>query len=120
MGKSTFWRKASVSLSERTMSGEPSSHHIFLYALAEAFGRVLRIIPLTKIARNHFGKSMTRPSIKNSPKYFFTSLGSGESGEPKLTSKMPLLITVKFTHEDTDIIYFFGVVPYFFLNAEIK
>ena len=58
---------------DKTIKGEPSSHHIFLYALADFFGRVFKMIPLTKMVRNNFGTSMTRSSIKNSPKYFLTS-----------------------------------------------
>src|SRR5215469_16713665 len=37
------------------------------------------------------GKSITRPSIKNSFKYRRTSGTDGESGEPRLTNKIALL-----------------------------
>ena len=79
-------------LSDKTIRGEPSSHHIFLYAFAEVLGLVFNIIPLTNKVLAHFGTSITLSSIKNSPKYFFTSLGSGESGDPKLTNSTPFFI----------------------------
>ena len=117
IGTEVFCWTLDCKRSDNTMSGEPSSHQIFLYAFADRRGRVFRIIPFTKKVRNHFGKSMTRSSIKNSSRYGLTSLGSGLSGDPKLTSNTPF---IAFFYEDNDIIYFLGVVPYFFLKAAIK
>src|SRR5271155_472154 len=42
------------------------------------------------------GVSSTRPSIRNSRRYFLTSPIEVESGEPRLTSKTPLLMQLKF------------------------
>ena len=60
--------------------------------MADILGRVFKIIPLTNNVRAHFGTSITRSSIRNSPKYFLTSLGVGLSGEPKFTNKTPFMV----------------------------
>ena len=82
----------SKSLYESTIRGDPSSHHIFLYALADFFGLKFKIIPFTRIVLSQSGSSMTLSSIKNSFKYFFTSLVSVLSGEPRLTIKAPFIL----------------------------
>ena len=50
----------------------------------------LNIIPSTKSLRKGLGKSITRSSKRNSRRYSFTSAGSKVSGEPKLTSRIPI------------------------------
>src|SRR6478736_5134828 len=54
----------------------------------------MRIIPTTS-RRMGQATSMTRPSIRNSFRYRRTSGTDGESGEPRLTSKIALLIKIQ-------------------------
>ena len=44
-GTSTFLVTFLENRSEITTSGEPSSHHIFLYAAPDFFGLICKIIP---------------------------------------------------------------------------
>ena len=52
-GISIFFLTLLKSFLDNTIKGEPSFHHIFLYASADFFGLVFNIIPLTN---NHLKK----------------------------------------------------------------
>ena len=54
-----------------------------------------RIIPLIRIQRCQNGISITRSSIKNSPKYLLTSFFSVLSGDPKLFNNIPFIFYLK-------------------------
>src|SRR5206468_713591 len=61
-------------------------------------GRNGKIQQWTTKKRIGNGASSTRPSIRNSRKYFRTSWTDGESGEPRLTSKTPCFLMPPRSH----------------------
>src|SRR5215207_6293832 len=76
-----------------TMSGEPFSVQIDLYASADLGARKGTMIAFTSKARNNQGLSITLSSIKNSSRYRLTSFTDVESGEPRFMRTIALFIT---------------------------
>src|SRR5437899_342360 len=73
-------------------SGDPAAVHTFSYASADSLGREGRIAKFTMQNRANQFTSRTRLSMRNSRRYRRTSGTDGESGEPRLTNKTPLLM----------------------------
>ena len=63
-----------------------------------------------------FGISITRPSVRNSVRYFFTSLGLGDKGVPRLTSRITFFSIVP---ETRPFLMFWITFPGFYVTIEL-